>query len=125
VSKSINWFPTGTGIPNALSNASSMVSGNYAALPVNLQSIPGIVGFVGSAYQNPLPGREVTTLGMVYALRTEGTTTKAYEFTYGINTGGTHVMGGNNFKSHPHHRVTSPNFNWSLMFGTSPDGNPS
>ena len=125
MSKSINWFPTGTGIPNALSNASSMVSGDYTALPVNLQSIPGILGFVGSSYRNRLPGCEVTTLGMVYALRTEGTTTKSYEFSYGINAGGTHVMGGNNFKSHPHHRVTSPNFNWSLMFGTSPDGNPS
>ncbi len=124
MSKSINWFPTGTGIPNALNNASSMVSGDYTALPVNLQSIPGILGFVGSSYRSPLPGREVTTLGMVYALRTEGTTTKAYEFTFGINAGGTHVMGGNNFKSHPHHHVTSPNFNWSLMFGTSPDGNP-
>jgi hypothetical protein len=124
MSKSINWFPTGPGIPNALSNASSMVSGDHAALPANLQSIPGIVGFVGSSYQNPFAGREVTTLGMVYALRTEGTTTKAYGFTYGINAGGTHVMGGSNFKSHPYHHVTSPNFNWSLMFGTSPDGNP-
>jgi hypothetical protein len=124
MSKSINWFPTGRGIPNALSNASSMVSGDYAALPANLQSIPGIVGFVGSSYENPLPGREVTTLGMVYALRTDGTTTKAYEFSYGINAGGTHVMGGNNFKSHPYHHVTSPSFNWSQVFGTSPDGNP-
>ena len=107
-----------------MSNANSMVSGGYTALPANLQSIPGRVGFVGSSYQNPLPGREVTTLGMVYALRTEGTTTKAYEFTYGINAGGTHVMGGNNFKSHPHHHVTSPKLHWSLMCGTSPDDNP-
>ena len=124
MSKPTNWFPSGTGIPNALSNAGSIVSGDYTALPVNLQSIPGIVGFVGSSCQNPLPGSEVTTLGMVYALRTDGTTTKAYGYTYGINAGGTHVMGGNNFKAHPHHHVTSPNFNWSLMFGTSPDGNP-
>ena len=93
MSKSINWFPTGPGIPNALSNASSMVSGDYTALPANLQSMPGIVGFVGSSYQNPLQGREVTTLGMVYALRTDGTTTKAYEVIYGINAGGTHVHG--------------------------------
>jgi hypothetical protein len=122
--KSINWFPTGTGIPNALSTASSMVSGDYTALPVNLQSMPGIAGFVGSSCRKPLPGPEVTTLGIVYALRTDGTTTKAYGYTYGINAGGTHVMGGNNFKAHPHHHVTSPNFNWSLMFGTSPDGTP-
>jgi hypothetical protein len=101
-----------------------MISGDYTALPVNLQTMPGIVGFVGSSYQNPLPGREVTTLGMVYALRTDGTTTKAYQFSFGINVGGTPVMGGNNFKSHPYHHVTSPNFNWSQMFGTSPDGNP-
>jgi hypothetical protein len=33
-------------------------------------------------------------------------------------------MGGNNFKDHPHHHVTSPNSNWSQMFGTSPDSNP-
>jgi hypothetical protein len=57
--------PHGPGIPNALSNASSMVLGDYAALPANLHSIPGIVGFVGSSYQNPFAGREVTTLGMV------------------------------------------------------------
>jgi hypothetical protein len=69
MSKSINWFPTGPGIPNALSNACSMVSGDYKALPVNLQSIPGIVGFVGSSYQHPLPGREVTTL--VFVVRIE------------------------------------------------------
>ena len=67
MSKSINWFPTGPGIPNALSNASSMVSDDYTPLPVNLQSIPGILGFVGSSYRNLLPGCEVTTLGMVYA----------------------------------------------------------
>jgi hypothetical protein len=42
-----------------------MVLGDYAALPANLHSIPGIVGFVGSSYQNPFAGREVTTLGMV------------------------------------------------------------
>jgi hypothetical protein len=96
MSKSKNWFRTGTGIPNALSNASSMVSGDYRALPVNLQSMPGLVGFVGSSSRNPLPGRNVTTLGMVYALRTDGTTTKAYQFSCGINSGGTHVMGGNN-----------------------------
>jgi hypothetical protein len=46
MNKSINWFPTGAGISNAVSNASSMVPGNYTALPANLQSIPGIVGFV-------------------------------------------------------------------------------
>jgi hypothetical protein len=33
-------------------------------------------------------------------------------------------MGGNNFKSHPYHHATSPSFNWSQVFGTSPDGNP-
>jgi hypothetical protein len=53
MSNPINWFPTGTGIPNAMSNANSMVSGGYTALPANLQSIPGRVGFVGSSYQEP------------------------------------------------------------------------
>jgi hypothetical protein len=55
---------------------------------------------------------------------TRGDNTRLVVRTYGINVGGTHGMGGNNFKSRPHHHVTSPNFNWSLMFGTSPDGNP-
>jgi len=119
MSKSVNWFPTDTGIPNALSNASSIISGDYTALPVNLQAMPGIVGFVGSPCQNPLPGREVTTLGMVYALRTDGTTTKTYGYTYGINAGGTHVMGGNNFKAHPHHHVTSTTGHRTKLFQQS------
>jgi hypothetical protein len=92
------------------------------ALPVSLQRMRGVCSYYVTGYTQPQSVQHgFTAIGELMVARSEGATTKNYNYLVAVNSGGLmHVAGP--YRGFGHHVVTGGQVSVNSLFGQTPLG---
>jgi hypothetical protein len=119
-----NWTPVNSEAAQhltALTNSPGVVYGmGTNALPQSLHRIPGVCSYYISGYLTPQAVRHgFTAVGEMLVARTDGATTKNYNYLVAVNSGGlVHFAGP--YTGYGHHVVLGQQMAVNSLFGQTP-----
>jgi|GEM_PF-1739663 len=123
-SKPLKWHTIDEAAAKALTTATNSPRVIYPmgtnALPGKLQQITGVASYYMSGYVTPqVFSNGLSVGGEMLVARTDGATTKNYNFVFATNSGGI-VQYAGPFTGFGHHVTSGQSINVSSLFGNTP-----
>jgi hypothetical protein len=121
-----NWTPVDAPAAQALTTMTNSPGVIYPvgtnALPPNLQHIPGVSSYFISGYVNPHDLKSgLTAIGEMLVARSDGATTKNYNYLVAANSAGQMYFAGP-YKGFGHHVTSGQTVAVNSLFGQTPLG---